>query len=109
MNKHIIKSDNKIKELQGGLKKDNLESKVRFDLIPYEVLERVAWHFTNGAKKYGTFNWKKASTKEQEHMFLEAALRHINKLYHEVNDGEDHAAASITNLMMYEWHTNHKK
>lgn len=107
--KHIIKNNNKIKELKGGLKKDDLESKIRFDLIPPELLERVAIQFTNGSKKYGVDNWREAKTKEQEHIFIEAAYRHFIKALTKLDDGEDHISACITNLMMYEWHTSHKK
>lgn len=109
MSKFVVKSKNKIKELSGGLKKDDLDSKVRFDLIPPELLERVAIQFTNGSKKYGVDNWRKANTKEQEHIFIEAAYRHFVKVLTNLQDGEDHLAATITNLMMYEWHTSHKK
>lgn len=105
----IIKSDNKIKTHDNGFQKDNPDNKVRFDLIPYETLERLAIHFTNGAHKYGTYNWQKASTPEQIHGFMEAAERHLLKWVAGIDDGEDHASAAITNIMMYEWLTNHKK
>lgn len=107
--KHMIKSDNKIKESESGFKKDNPEEKVRFDLIPYETLERLAKQFTGGAKKYGFENWKKANTPEQIHGFKEAAERHTLKWVANIDDGEDHAAAAMTNIMMYEWLTNHQK
>ena len=107
--KHIVKSDNKISELKGGLKKDDLDNKIRFDLIPPELLERVAMQFTSGSKKYGVDNWRKANTEEQEHLFIEAAYRHFVKVLKKQKDGEDHLAACITNLIMYEWHTSHKK
>ncbi len=97
-----------MKDLGNGFKKDNLEAKVRFDLIPVEVFERVAVQFTGGANKYGVNNWRKANSQEAEHGFLEAAYRHFVKIVGDVEDGEDHIAASITNLMMYAWHINHK-
>lgn len=103
----MIKNDNKIKSFKSGLKKDSLESKVRFDLIPYELLKRLAEQFTGGANKYGVNNWKTAKG-DEAHIFLEAAMRHVNQWCGEVDDGEDHAIAAITNIMMYEWHTKHK-
>jgi len=97
-----IKNDNKIKELKGGVKKDNIESKPDFSLIPYSILERIAWQFTNGAKKYNRDNWKKATKEQAEILFKPAALRHILKHFDGQKD-EDHAVAAITNIIMYEW------
>lgn len=102
--KYSLKNDNKIKELQkDGVKKDNLESKVDFSLIPYSVLERVAWQFTRGAAKYGKDNWKKATMPQAEVLFKPAELRHTLK-HVDGQEDEDHAAAAITNIIMYEWH-----
>lgn len=103
MKRYLINNDNKIKEMEGGLKKDNLEAKVRFDLIPYSILYRIAMQFTNGAKKYGENNWKKAKDMEQANIFMQAGDRHTLK-WVDGQDDEDHAAAAITNIIMYEWH-----
>lgn len=34
------------------------EGKPRMDLLPWDALTRVAWHYTNGAKKYPARNWE---------------------------------------------------
>ena len=60
MVKYQVKTHNKIMQHSGGLRKEESENKPRYDLIPYETLERLAMHFTNGAKKYGDFNWQKS-------------------------------------------------
>jgi len=103
-----IKNDGKIKEAKNGWKKDNQEGKVDYTLIPYETLLRLAWHFTNGAKKYGEGNWKKAIEPEQIKEYMKAANRHLEQWKNGQTD-EDHASACITNIMMYEWLTHHQK
>ncbi len=69
--------DSKIfEETDTGGKKDT-EGKLRFDLIPPEVLEEYAKILTDGAKKYSERNWEKGLKLQEHH--LGAALRHINK------------------------------
>lgn len=96
-----VKNDNKIKTFKSGLKKDNFDSKVRFDLIPYELLYRIAEQFTEGAYKYGENNWKNAD-KTNYMIFMQAGLRHVNQWADKQTD-EDHAVAAITNIIMYEY------
>lgn len=35
------------------------EGKLRMDLIPWDVVERLAYHYTRGTKKYSARNWEK--------------------------------------------------
>jgi len=51
--------------------KDDKE-KLRYDLIPPEVLESLARVMTFGAKKYGDHNWKKG----EKHRYRAAYYRH---------------------------------
>lgn len=44
-------------ELKEGTKYD--QDKLRYDLIPVRPLEKVAWVYTIGAKKYEDRNWEK--------------------------------------------------
>ena len=102
-----IKNDNKIKEFKSGLKKDNLESKIDFTLIPLEILTEIAEQFTNGAIKYKKNNWRLGKGEEID-IFDQAAFRHLVKYIGKVNDGESHGIACITNLIMAEWHRKYK-
>lgn len=95
------------KVFESGLKKE-ISDKPRFDLIPVEVLERIARQFAHGAKKYGEGNWKLGSGDEID-IFRQAAHRHLFQWANNVDDGEDHAAALLTDVIMYEWLKNHKK
>lgn len=86
-------------------KKDNTEEKIKYTLIPTDILTEIAIHFNYGAKKYGENNWKE-STKEQSVVFKDAAFRHFIK-WIENNFDEKHGIACITNIIMYE-HINKK-
>lgn len=90
-----------------GLKKEKSD-KPRFDLIPVELLERIAKQFAYGAKKYGENNWKLGKGPEID-IFKQAAHRHLFQWASDVKDGEDHASALLTDVIMYEWLKNHKK
>jgi hypothetical protein len=94
------------KVYDSGLKKE-VAPKIRFDLIPVELIERIAKQFTHGAEKYGEGNWKKGKGIET-HIFMEAAYRHFIKWVGGVEDGEDHGIACVTNIIMSEWHSKHK-
>jgi len=90
-------------KFSSGLKKEVPKvAKPRFDLIPVEVLERIAKQFAHGAEKYGENNWRLGRGKEIE-IFKQAAHRHLFQWANNVDDGEDHAAALLTDVIMYEW------
>ena len=89
------------KIFKSGLKKENI-NKTRFDLIPIEILDEIAKQFMYGAKKYGKDNWK-LGNKNEIHIFKEAALRHTLKWVHNIKDKDNHSAAAITNIIMYQW------
>jgi len=105
----ITKNNNKISTFKSGLKKDQLNEKIKYDLIPHELLTRLAGQFTRGARKYGKDNWRQAMTNEEYSLFRESAWRHFVDWSNGLNNEEDHAIAAITNIIMFEWHTKHKK
>lgn len=90
-----------------GFNRDINKGKPRYDLIPPELLYRLAMLYTRGAEKYGDDNWQKAETKEELNRFVESAFRHFEQ-WRMGKDDEDHAIATIWNLIAYEWHTQHK-
>ena len=59
-------------ETPKGMKFD--EDKLRYDLIPPEVLLWLAELYTHGAKKYAPDNWKNVSTEQ----YVAAFHRHFN-------------------------------
>ena len=56
-----------------GQKQDN--GKLRYDLIPVEVLESVVAVLTEGAKKYSDNNWK--NVPNANNRYYAAAMRHL--------------------------------
>lgn len=94
------------KVFKSGLIKNDVK-KVRYSLIPFEVLKRVAEQFARGAEKYGENNWRLGS-REESSIFRDAAYRHLVQWVNNLDQEEDHAAALIANVMMHEWINNNK-
>lgn len=97
--------ENSHTKFDSGLLKENV-SKVRYDLIPHELLTRIAWQFTHGAEKYGVNNWRNGTVHESD-IFKQSAFRHLIQWLSGQTD-EDHAVAAITNIIMYEWINKNK-
>jgi hypothetical protein len=88
-----------------GVQRDSAEDKPTFGLmfpagVPFEdqLLTRVAMLYMRGAKKYGDRNWEKVSSEDTLEHNRESFLRHAIKFYMGVEDGEDHAAATVWNV-----------
>jgi hypothetical protein len=81
-------------EFASGAVRDIQEGKGRFDAISPWVLERLAVHMENGAKKYGIDNWMKGMPMRR---FADSAMRHMNK-YRQGDRSEDHLAAILFNV-----------
>lgn len=104
----MIKDSGKKTIFKSGFQRDTNENKPLYNLIPHELLTRVALLYTLGAVKYGKNNWKKANSEEEYERFKESAFRHFIAWQRGDTD-EDHPAAVIWNIMNYEWHTKYKK
>lgn len=108
MNKKFITKDSGARvKFDSGFQRDTNNGKPRFDLIPTELLTRLAELYTRGAEKYDAENWKKATTPVEINRFKESAWRHFVQ-WSSGQDDEDHAVGAIWNIMSYEWHVNHK-
>lgn len=88
-------------EFDTGSRRDTQEGKPRYELVPVSPQERLAMHYTNGAKKYGDHNWKLGQPASR---FLSSLERHVKEF--SKGDGiEDHLAAIAWNafaLMYFE-------
>ena len=107
MKKHQIKNENNIKQLESGVLKDNHGKKIRYDLIPHELLTRLAELYTQSTEKYPENNWKKA-TKEESKIYKEAAWRHFIKWTNGLDPGEDHGIQTIWNIIAWVWINEYK-
>jgi hypothetical protein len=104
---YTTKDSGKRVKFKSGFQRDVSTNKPRYDLIPHELLTRLAELYARGAEKYDDNNWRKASTEIEFNRFKESAWRHFVQ-WQRGDDDEDHAAASIFNIMSYEWLTKYK-
>lgn len=107
MKKFIIKNHNKIHNFKSGLMKDKPSDKLRYDLIPHELLTRLAELYTKSIEKYPENNWKKA-TKEESIEYKKAAWRHFMQWINETELTEDHAMQLVWNIFAFEWINKNK-
>ena len=74
--------------------------KLRYDLLPYDVLEQIVGVLTDGSVNYGDRNWERGMSWGR---VFAAAQRHQSQFWqgHEFDDesGRNHLAHAIVNLM----------
>lgn len=98
--KFITKDSGARKEMANGFVRDDDWQKLRFDLIPTDMLRRLAWLYTRGAVKYWDCNRQKA-TGDDINSFKRSAWRHfISRM--EWDYEEDHWIAVCRNIFAYE-------
>lgn len=92
-----------------GMVREPEDDRPRFDLcvpiqVPYEhqLATRFARHMATGAKKYTERNWEKARTEKEYNRYKSSAYRHFMQWFLDEQDGEDHAAAIMFNLLAAE-------
>lgn len=76
-----------------GAVRDDASNKPDLELLPWDLLPRVATWYTLGANKYGRNNWRLGQKKS--HVFA-SMMRHSIKYWIGQTD-EDHLAAIIWN------------
>ena len=89
-------------EFDNGFVRDTNKGKIRYDLIPPEMLKRLAELYTRGAEKYTENNWKLATGEKAINRFKESAWRHFMDWQTNSNAEEDHAMACCFNVFAYE-------
>lgn len=71
------------------------------ELVPRELIERVALHYARGAQKYAPDNWRKGTDEGALARFRRSLTRHIFQWFRGETD-EDHAAAITFNVWAVE-------
>lgn len=104
----ITKDSGQRVEFPSGFRRDVQEGKPRYDLIPPEMLKRLAELYARGAEKYGDNNWREADPGSKVEMarFQASAFRHFMQWMNGEMD-EDHASAIVFNVWAWEWVSNH--
>ena len=95
------KHSGKVKKYGNGFVRDSDEAKPRYDLIPTDMLKRLAELYTRGARIYG--DRKQAGGNDVE-CFKRSAWRHFVQ-WQNGEDDEDHGSAVVFNIFAY----NHLK
>lgn len=99
--KYQTKDSGKRVDFPSGMRRDTTEGKPRYDLIPLEMLTRLAELYARGAEKYGDENWKLADSPEELARFKASAFRHFIQWQADEQD-EDHGIAVVWNIYAYE-------
>lgn len=103
MKDFVTKDSWERKEFSNWFVRDTDNGKLRYDLIPLNMLERLAWLYTRWMEKYGANNRQQARGKEAIDRFKQSAFRHFMQ-WMNGEDDEDHGMAVVFNVMAYEWH-----
>lgn len=96
-----VKDSGKRVDYKSGMRRDVDDGKPRYDLIWKPGLKRLAFHYMNGAKKYGEDNWQLANSLEEMRRFKASCFRHLMQWLDDEDD-EDHASAIIFNVFAAE-------
>ena len=90
-----LKSTGEPRVFSTGAVRDASTTKPPMDLLPQDLLARVAFHYGLGAAKYGIDNWRKGQPQNEVLASLE---RHI-LAYRKGDTTEDHLAAVVWNAL----------
>jgi hypothetical protein len=90
-----MKSSGTKTHFASGAVRDSADGKPRMELLPLDLLARVATWYTLGAEKYGDNNWRKGQPKSH---VMGSLIRHLTKYQMGMTD-EDHLSAVIWNAL----------
>lgn len=93
-NDFVVKDSGERQQFGTGAQRDSQDDKPRFDLIPSKPLERIAYVYARGARKYDENNWMKGIPVSRT---LASAERHLQQ-YKQGDKDEDHLAQAAWNL-----------
>lgn len=82
-----------IRQFNSGAVRDTDEGKPPMEYIPWDLMDRVAFHYGNGGAKYGYNNYRLGQPKKDVYASL---MRHARK-YFMGDTSEDHLSAIIWN------------
>jgi len=94
-NETVLKSSGKTRTFSSGALRDNADGKPRMELIPDDLMLRVATWYGLGAQKYGDNNWRKG---QPVSACVGSLKRHLAKYLMGQRD-EDHLSAIVFNAL----------
>jgi hypothetical protein len=89
-----IKDSGSHEEYKTGAWRDNTEMKGAFDLLPWEAIWHLAYHYEKGARKYAKRNWEKGIPVSR---YVQAIPRHLTQFIMGMDD-ENHLLACLWNV-----------
>lgn len=90
-----MKSSGIKREFSTGAVRDSGAGKPRMELLPYDLLMRVAAWYALGAEKYGDNNWRLG---QPQSAVIGSLMRHLTK-YMNGDTDEDHLSAIVWNAL----------
>lgn len=90
-----MKSTGEKRTFTTGAVRDSGEGKPRMELLPYDLLMRVATWYAQGAEKYGDNNWRLG---QPQSVVIGSMMRHLTK-YMMGHRDEDHLSAIVWNAL----------
>lgn len=90
-----VKDSGERQDFGTGAVRDTQNGKGRYDLLPTRAIRRLAKHYENGAKKYGSENYLLGMPMRR---FADSAMRHLFKAL-EGHIDEDHWTAAAWNIL----------
>lgn len=90
-----LKDSGKIKHFETGAMRDDNSNKPRMDLLPWDLMPRIARWYALGAEKYGDNNWRLGQP--SSHVYA-SIMRHLVKWFIGMKD-EDHLAAAVWGIL----------
>lgn len=83
------------------------QEKNRWDLVPFEQLDKVVEAYTHGAKKYAPHNWKNFPSDEGREKYFAALMRHVSEYRAgqkiDPKTGLHHMAQVVFNALTMMW------
>jgi len=86
-----------------GIKFDN--TKLRWDLVPWDAIEGLVEILTFGSKKYGDYNWQSITPPHER--YFAALMRHLVAWHkgetYDKETGYHHLKHALTNITFLLW------
>lgn len=90
-----MQSSGKTRTFPSGAIRDDLGTKPPMELLPLDLLERLAILYGKGAEHYGSNNWRKG---QPASAVIGSLLRHLSKIM-KGDTTEDHYSALVWNAL----------
>lgn len=100
--KEILKEiENNKSDYDRTIKHD--QDKPRWDLLPYNAIEQIAIIMTQGAEKYGDYNWQKVEKERYQAAMMRHFCEYMNGNSLDKDSGMMHISHVLVNALFLVW------